>query len=278
MSSKEKSQYKNGEQSQNGQRNLTNSDRSALAATAPRARCSFEHIYFGRPDSILWGQSSLVKRCNLGAALAKESPVDADLVMAIPDSGVPIAVGYAEESGIPYKIGLIRNHYVGRTFIEPTQLVRNFRVKLKLNPVKEVVQGKRLIVVDDSIVRGTTSKRIIEILREAGAKEVHVRIGSPQVKYPCYYGIDTPKRRELLAQTHTLAEMRDYLGADSLAFLQIDTMVKVMNQNFIAENQTSILSRGAGESKSQTQWCTSCFSGSYQDKYAQSACTNDVNS
>jgi amidophosphoribosyltransferase len=229
------------------------------AGRTQRARCVFEHIYFGRPDSRMWGQSSLVKRSELGAALAQEAPVAADLVMAIPDSGVPIAMGYAEASGIPYKMGLIRNHYVGRTFIEPAQVVRNFRVRLKLNPVREIVSGKRLIVVDDSIVRGTTSKRIIEILRDAGALEVHVRVGSPEVRFPCFYGIDTPKRRELLAQTMTLSEMRGFLGADSLAFLSEQTMVKVMSNGL------------ESESAAQPQWCTACFSGKYGDEYAQAA-------
>jgi amidophosphoribosyltransferase len=231
--------------------------RSSLDQPSPRrARCVFEHIYFGRPDSRLWGMSSLVKRTELGAALAAESPAEADLVMAIPDSGVPIAMGYASASGLHYQMGLIRNHYVGRTFIEPAQITRNFRVKLKLNPVREIVSGKRLVVVDDSIVRGTTSKRIIEVLREAGAKEVHVRVGSPQVRFPCFYGIDTPKRRELLAQTMTLDEMRDFLGADSLAFLSKDSLVRVMGQGL------------DGEPQATSQWCIACFNGEYQDPYA----------
>jgi amidophosphoribosyltransferase len=233
-------------------------------ALPKRARCVFEHIYFGRPDSRLWGMSSLIKRTQLGEALAKDSPAEADLVMAIPDSGVPIAMGYSAASGIPYQIGLIRNHYVGRTFIEPAQITRNFRVKLKLNPVREIVAGKRLVVVDDSIVRGTTSKRIIEILREAGAKEVHVRVGSPQVKFPCYYGIDTPKRRELLAQTMTLDEMRAYLGADSLAFLNESTLVKVMTTGLECEKDAP------------SQWCISCFNGRYQDRYANQAVEDDI--
>jgi amidophosphoribosyltransferase len=230
-----------------------------------RARCVFEHIYFGRPDSYLWGQSSTVKRTELGAALAREAPADADLVMAIPDSGIPIAMGYAQESGLPYQLGLIRNHYVGRTFIEPTQNVRNFRVRLKLNPVRQIVKGKRLVVVDDSIVRGTTSRRIIELLREAGAREVHMRIGSPQVRFPCFYGIDTPKRRELLAQTFTDDEMRAFLGADSLVFLREETLVHVMDHGL--EAATAAIAC-APKCKN---WCTSCFSGNYQDEFAQQA-------
>lgn len=228
-----------------------------------RARCVFEHIYFARPDSRLWGMSSLVKRSELGEALAREAPAEADLVMAIPDSGVPIAMGYAKASGLPYRMGLIRNHYVGRTFIEPAQITRNFRVKLKLNPVREIVSGQRLVVVDDSIVRGTTSKRIIEVLREAGAREVHVRVGSPQVRFPCFYGIDTPKRRELLAQAMDLEGMRDYLGADSLAFLSTESLTRVMNEGL------------DGEATACSQWCTACFDGCYQDPYAKRALGRD---
>lgn len=235
-----------------------------------RSRCVFEHIYFGRPDSYLWGQSSTVKRAELGAALAREAPADADLVMAIPDSGIPIAMGYAQESGLPYQLGLIRNHYVGRTFIEPTQNVRNFRVRLKLNPVRQIVRGKRLVVVDDSIVRGTTSRRIIELLREAGAREVHMRIGSPQVRFPCFYGIDTPKRRELLAQSFTDEEMRAFLGADSLAFLREDTLVRVMDNGLAAATAAV-----ACAPEQNRNWCTSCFSGKYQDEFAQRASRNE---
>ena len=222
------------------------------------ARCSFEQIYFARPDSVLWGKSSLETRSALGQALAKQFPAEADIVIAIPDSGNPMAMGYAQESGIPFQVGLIRNHYVGRTFIEPTQNVRNFRVRLKLNPVREVVRGKRVVVVDDSIVRGTTSKKIIELLRDAGAKEIHMRIGSPPVKFPCFYGIDTPKRKELLAQKMSLEEVKDYLRADSLAFLSTESMVNVLAQN------SGVLGLRKG-------FCTSCFSGKYQDTYAQTA-------
>lgn len=239
---------------------------SAAGLDRCRSRCVFEHIYFGRPDSYLWGQSSTVKRTELGAALAREAPADADLVMAIPDSGIPIAMGYAQESGLPYQLGLIRNHYVGRTFIEPTQNVRNFRVRLKLNPVRQIVRGKRLVVVDDSIVRGTTSRRIIELLREAGAREVHMRVGSPQVRFPCFYGIDTPKRRELLAQSFSDEEMRAFLGADSLAFLNEDTLVRVMDNGLAAA--TAAIACAPEQNRN---WCTSCFSGQYQDEFAQKA-------
>lgn len=221
------------------------------------SRCVFEHIYFSRPDSFLWGKSSTVRREELGVALARTEPIEADVVIAIPDSGIPIAMGFAQESGIPYRVGLIRNHYVGRTFIEPSQEARDFRVRLKLNPVREIIQGKRIVVVDDSIVRGTTSRYIIKHLREAGAVEVHMRIGSPAVRFPCFYGIDTPKRKELLAQTFDLEGMRDYLGADSLRFLSEDSLVQVMNH---------------GQSETwdhQRNWCISCFSGTYQDSFAQ---------
>lgn len=219
-------------------------------------RCVFEHIYFSRPDSYLWGQSTFLFRETLGEQLAKQSPIDADLVIAIPDSGVPMAMGYARQSGIPYAVGLIRNHYVGRTFIEPTQTIRNFRLRLKLSPLRHVIEGRRLIVVDDSIVRGTTSRRIVELLREAGAKEVHMRIGSPPVKFPCFYGIDTPKRRDLLAQQMTLEEMCDELHCDSLAYLDLETL-----------HSLSLPSHKSNEGTSG--FCDSCFSGAYADSFAQ---------
>lgn len=210
-------------------------------------RCSFEHIYFARPDSRLWNESSLLLRENLGVALANELPVEADAVIAVPDSGVPMAMGYSRASGLIFSQGFIRNHYVGRTFIEPNQNSRNFRVRLKLNPVRAAIEGKRLVVVDDSIVRGTTSRKIVQLLRDAGAKEIHLRIGSPEVRYSCFYGIDTPRRQELLAPRMSLAEMASYLGVDTLAFLSLDTLKKVVGRGF----------------------CTSCFSGKYSDALAQ---------
>lgn len=232
---------------------LTNTDRTAKTDVK---RCVFEQIYFARPDSYLWGQSTFLFRETLGEKLAIQSPVNADLVIPIPDSGVPMAMGYAKESGIPYAIGLIRNHYVGRTFIEPTQTIRNFRLRLKLSPMRHVIEGKKLIVVDDSIVRGTTSRRIVELLREAGAKEVHMRIGSPPVKFPCFYGIDTPKRRELLAQQMSLSEMREELQVDSLAYLSIETL-----------HQMAAPAQRTQEGNSG--FCDSCFSGRYADNFAQ---------
>lgn len=220
-----------------------------------RSHCVFEQVYFARPDSVIWGQLSYDARFAMGQELARCAPVDADMVIAIPDSGVPMAMGYAHAAHIPYKIGLIRNHYVGRTFIEPTQNVRHFRVRLKLNPVRETIRGKRVVVIDDSIVRGTTSQKIIELLREAGAKEIHLRIASPPVKYPCFYGIDTPHRRDLLAQrVPSIAGMNDFLRSDSLAFLSEAQLLKV-----VSENNTTLPER----------FCTACFSGSYQDSFAQ---------
>lgn len=221
--------------------------RSERHQSPERARCSFEHIYFARPDSRLWNETSLVKREELGASLAMEWPVEADAVIAVPDSGVPMAMGYARASGIAYEQGFIRNHYVGRTFIEPTQNARNFRVKLKLNPVRDVIRGKRIIVVDDSIVRGTTSRKIVELLRDAGAREVHLRVGSPPVRFSCYYGIDTPEREDLLAQKMTLAEMSDFLQVDSLGFLSNDALRRILGKGF----------------------CQSCFTGNYPDSFAQ---------
>jgi len=219
------------------------------------ARCVFEHIYFARPDSLLWNASAQETRERIGRSLAASCPADADMVIGVPDSGIPMAMGYAAGSGLPFRTGLIRNHYVGRTFIEPTQNVRNFRVRLKLNPVRETVRGKRLVVIDDSIVRGTTSKKIIELLRDAGAKEVHMRIGSPPVRFPCFYGIDTPKRKELLAQKLEVSEMRDFLRADSLAFLSVDAMLDVVDAQ--------------GASGARKGFCVSCFTGKYQDEHAQ---------
>jgi len=184
--------------------------------------CIFEYIYFSRPDSMLGGRSIYEVRKAMGRELARESGVDADVVVPIPDSGVPAALGFASETGIPFELGIIRNHYVGRTFIEPTQTIRSLGVKLKHNANRAVVKGKRVILVDDSIVRGTTSVKIVRMMYEAGAREVHMRISSPPIKHPDFYGIDTPEQKSLLAATHTLDEMREYIGVDSLAFLSVD--------------------------------------------------------
>ena len=207
-------------------------------------RCIFEHIYFARPDSYLFDEHVYAVRKRMGVALARQAPVEADLVVPVPDSGNISALGYSEESGIPFEMGLIRNHYVGRTFIEPKSQIRHFGVKVKLNAVKEIIKGKRVIIIDDSIVRGTTSRKIVKMLRDTGAKEVHVRISSPPTLYPCFYGIDTPDREQLIASKHTLEETRRFITADSLEYLDIDNMMSIMN----------------GE---KSTYCAACFDGNY---------------
>jgi amidophosphoribosyltransferase len=182
-------------------------------------RCVFEYIYFARPDSRVYGRNVYAVRKRLGRQLARECPASADIVIPVPDSGVPAAIGYAEEAGLPFEMGLIRNHYVGRTFIEPRSSIRHFGVKVKLNALREVLDGKRVVVVDDSIVRGTTSPKLVHMIRQAGAHEVHMRISSPPITHPCFYGIDTPTREELIASTHSVEAIRTYLGADSLGYL-----------------------------------------------------------
>lgn len=211
-----------------------------------KAFCSFEPIYFARPDSHMFGSEMYEIRKRIGAVLAKEAAVAADIVLAVPDSGVPMALGYAAESRLPVEIGLVRNHYVGRTFIEPTQAIRDFGVKLKLNPIISVLKDKRVVVVDDSIVRGTTSAKIIRMLRKAGAKEVHLRIGSPPVTHSCFYGIDTPKRADLLAANMDVQKMRDFFGCDSLGFLSLDGLRQALGEN-------------------ANQYCTACFDGKYSE-------------
>lgn len=210
----------------------------------PRAACIFEHIYFARPDSKVYGLGVYSMRRRLGRQLAVESPVDADLVIPVPDSGVAIALGYAEGTGIPFEEGLVRSHYIGRTFIEPQQVIRDFGVKLKLNAVREVLAGRRVVVVDDSIVRGTTSRKIIGMIREAGAREVHVRIGSPPIISPCFYGIDTPTRQELIGATHTLEQVREYITADSLKHITVEGMLNVFKED-------------------SDGYCTACFTEDY---------------
>lgn len=214
-----------------------------------RRFCIFEYVYFARPDSVMEHQSVYGVRKQIGAELARESAVNADLVVPVPDSGVPAAIGYAEAAKLPFDLGIIRNHYVGRTFIEPSDQVRNLGVKLKHNANSAMLAGKRVILVDDSIVRGTTSKKIVTMVREAGAAEVHMRIASPPTVSPCFYGVDTPQKSELMAANHTLEEMRKIIGADSLAFLSMDGLY-----------------RAAGEAKRNNdlpQYCDACFSGDY---------------
>ena len=196
-----------------------------LFEPTPRV-CAFEYIYFARPDSVIEGKSVYAVRQEIGKALARENKIDADLVIPVPDSGVSAAMGYAQESGIPFEMAIVRNHYVGRTFIEPTQAKRDMKVKLKLSPIKEILKGKKIIVVDDSLVRGTTSKRIIKILKNAGAKEVHMCIASPTIEHPDIYGIDTPSYEELISANMSVEEIREYIKADSLSFLSIDSLKK----------------------------------------------------
>ena len=215
----------------------------------PARPCIFEYIYFSRPDSILGGRSIYDVRKAMGRELAKESPVEADVIVPIPDSGVPAALGYAQETGIPFELGIIRNHYVGRTFIEPTQTIRSLGVKLKHNANRAVVQGKRVVLIDDSIVRGTTSVKIVRMMYEAGAKEVHMRISSPPIKHPDFYGIDTPEQKSLLAATHTLEEMREYIGVDSLAFVSVDGVYRAVGY--------------PGRDNARPQFTDHCFTGDY---------------
>lgn len=201
-----------------------------LPGTLP-SMCMFEHVYFSRPDSLVFGHSVSRVRKELGRLLAQEAPADADIVIPVPDSGIYAALGYAQEIGLSYEHGMVRNHYVGRTFIEPQGSIRHFGVKIKLNAVREVLEGKRLVVVDDSIVRGTTSRKIVFMLRSAGAREVHMRISSPPTSWPCYYGIDTPTRRELIASSHTIEEIRRYVGADSLAYLSLKGLLEAVGKD-----------------------------------------------
>jgi amidophosphoribosyltransferase len=215
------------------------------APTGVQSSCIFEHVYFSRPDSMVFGRSVQESREDLGRQLAIESPVQADLVVPVPDSGVTAAMGFAAESGIPLRFGLIRNHYVGRTFIEPRQTVRDFGVKLKLNPVRSLLEGKRVVLIDDSIVRGTTSRKIVRMIRSAGAKEVHMRISCPPTISPCFYGVDTPSKSQLIAANKSIEEIREYIGADSLSYLSIEGLKKAC---------------GEGD---KTSYCTACYTGKY---------------
>ena len=211
------------------------------------ARCIFEHVYFARPDSVVFGNSVADVRQKFGAQLARECPVDADIVVPVPDSGVFAALGYAQEARIPFQYGLVRNHYVGRTFIEPKQSIRSFGVKVKLNPVRELVAGKRIVLIDDSIVRGTTSKKIVRMLKDAGASEVHMRISSPPTSWPCRYGIDTPQRRELIASSQSIDDIREFIEADSLAYLSEDGLLEAVRK----------------QDDPRSLYCTACFTGKY---------------
>jgi amidophosphoribosyltransferase len=218
------------------------------------AQCVFEHVYFSRPDSYVFGKSVNEVRTDLGRMLAREQPVAADVVVPVPDSGVCAATGFADESKIPLRMGLIRNHYVGRTFIQPQSSIRHFGVKVKLNPVRSILNGKRVVLVDDSIVRGTTSRKIVKMVRAAGATEVHVRISCPPTISPCFYGVDTPRRSELIAATHTLEEITTYLNADSVGYLSHDGMLSVLDSE-----------RG--------QYCSSCYTGHYPVSFPRDEAT-----
>ena len=211
---------------------------------AAPAHCIFEHVYFSRPDSTVFGRSVQSSREMLGRRLAREHPAEADLVVPVPDSGVAAAIGYSEESGLPLKFGLIRNHYVGRTFIEPTQAIRDFGVKLKLNPVRSLLAGKRVVLVDDSIIRGTTSRKIVRLVREAGASEVHFRISCPPTISPCYYGIDTPTKKELIGSNHSVEEIREYVGADTLGYLSLEGLQEAVGND-------------------KEKYCLACYTANY---------------
>ncbi len=216
-----------------------------FAESLPPAHCIFEHVYFSRPDSVVFGRPVAQSRELMGQQLAREAPADADIVVPVPDSGVTAALGYASVSGLPYRVGLIRSHYAGRTFIEPDQSIRDFGVKLKLNPVRHVLEGQRVVLVDDSIVRGTTSRKIVRMVREAGAKAVHLRISCPPTVSPCYYGVDTPTKAELIAANNSVDEIRDFIGADSLVYLSLEG-----------------LRRAAGD-PAGARYCNACYTGHY---------------
>jgi amidophosphoribosyltransferase len=219
----------------------------------PLSQCVFEFIYFARPDSFIFNRNVYEVRKSLGVQLAKESPAPVEMVIPIPDSGFPATIGYASESKAPLEMGMIRNHYVGRTFIEPEQSIRHFGVKIKLNPVKGLMEGKRIAIVDDSIVRGTTSRKIIKMFRGAGAGEVHLRISSPPITYPCFFGIDTPKRAELIASSHSVREIQKYLTASSLSYLSLEGLRKCVKKE--AEN-----------------FCYACFTGDYAVPFPPDVC------
>ncbi|MGA7409834.1 MAG: amidophosphoribosyltransferase [Bryobacteraceae bacterium] len=226
--------------------------RQFYAPAKASAQCVFEHVYFARPDSLIFGRSVQTSRELMGRLLAREHPVKADVVVPVPDSGTAAAIGYADESGIPFRQALIRNHYVGRTFIEPSQAIRDFGVKLKLNPVRSLLEGKRVILVDDSIVRGTTSKKIVRMVRNAGATEVHLRISCPPTVSPCYYGVDTPSQNELIAANQSIEEIREYVEADSLGYLPID-----------------LLSEAVCDTQANKRFCYACYTGRYPTPLVQ---------
>ena len=253
-------------------------DKSGIRSIRPfedkaRRMCIFEYVYFARPDASLGGISVYEARRRLGEVLAEEQPADADVVIAVPDSGVPSAMGFAKRLAIPFEVGLIRSHYVGRTFIEPSQSIRHFGVKLKLSPIRKVLAGKRVVVIDDSIVRGTTSRKIVKMLRDAGAKEVHMRISSPPTRWPCFYGIDTPSRNELVAASHSPAEISKYITSDTLGYLSMEGLHRGVDSAHDGSTQESPTANGGTNGAGQTteaskagkgtRYCDACFSGEY---------------
>ena len=241
----------------------------AIAAREP-ASCIFEHVYFARPDSIFDGATVYQSRVWMGRNLALEAPCDADVVIGVPDSGIPGAIGYSRESGIPYAEGIVKNRYVGRTFIEPTQELRKMGIRLKLNPMRVAIEGRRLVVVDDSIVRGNTSRQLVRMLYDAGATEVHLRILCPQIKWPCFYGIDTDRQKQLISANKTLEETREFVGADSLAYLSLPGLIESVGMQ--GDKAGKVLDPGikgipvhhvSGEDHHACGFCTACFDGVY---------------
>jgi amidophosphoribosyltransferase len=224
--------------------------RERYAPAGDLAHCVFEHVYFARPDSTVFGRSVQESRENLGRLLARECPADADIVVPVPDSGVPAAIGYAAEAKLPFRHGLIRNHYVGRTFIEPSQEIRDFGVKLKLNPVRHLLEGKRVVLVDDSLVRGTTSRKLVRMVRNAGAREVHMRISCPPTVSPCFYGVDTPSKNELIAANNTVEEIRRFVEADSLGYLSLGSLRQAVDDH-------------------DGRYCYACYTGDYPTELVQ---------
>jgi amidophosphoribosyltransferase len=220
-------------------------------APRPTTHCIFEHVYFSRPDSLVFGRSVNKSRHLLGRYLARECPADADIVVPVPDSGVAAAIGYATESGLKFRFGLMRNHYVGRTFIEPRSQIRHFGVKIKLNPVRDLIEGRRVVLIDDSIVRGTTSQKLVKMMRDAGAREIHMRISCPPTIAPCYYGVDTPNREELIAAHKSVEEIRQFLGADSLGYLSHKGLLDAVGD------------------PGQERHCTACYTGKYPTKVGE---------
>ena len=224
--------------------------------------CIFEYVYFARPDSTIEGSNVYEVRKRIGAELAKENPVDADIVVPVPDSGTPAAIGFAQETGLPFEQGIIRNHYVGRTFIQPTDSIRHMGVKLKHNANRRMLDGKRVVLVDDSIVRGTTSQKIVQMVREAGAKEVHMRIASPPTMSSCFYGVDTPEKKKLLASRMSIAAMADFIRVDSLGFLSIDGLYRAVLE--------------PGRNSEAPQFCDACFTGDYPTSLADQEGTDNI--